>query len=63
MKKVVELKAGKKFKIPKGYKIGRIAIKNKDGSESILEKKNHSIERDDELIEIIEKILHERRLK
>lgn len=54
MKKIVELKAGKKFKIPKGYSIGKVIVEKDNGDISIFTKENMDIKRDKELIEILE---------
>jgi hypothetical protein len=63
MKKVVELKAGKKFKIPNGYVIGKLIVKRRDGTLEVFKKEDHNIKRDNELIEFLEKRLIQNKLK
>ena len=63
MKKVVELKAGKKFKIPKGYVIGKLVVKRRDGTIEVFNKEDHDIKRDAELVEFLEKKLIQNKLK
>jgi hypothetical protein len=63
MKKVVELKAGKKFKIPNGYVIGKLVVKRRDGAVEVFNKEDHNIKRDDELVEFLEKRLIQNKLK